>query len=235
MELKNVAASSVMFTTIQGHRGHTALSMLYSSHNFVGFSKDTTGQWHTFGLSHHSAGNVFHRVSWAGNTAPELQARQPYANLYDNAEGGWAPNHNGGAQANHPNHLAKLVMWNTKLVKLDDGTGTEEVSEKAGVDRVQGYPLFFDKDGDQGFCTDDIASSMGCIVKPIIKGWYGAVFKDNAPPSGHAGSSEGFGWPVTPPSLYEKQLQARDGQGGDSSWLEAATKSWFGSETAALA
>jgi len=226
LEFKNVAASSVLFATIQGRRGHTALSMLYSSHNFVGFSKDLAGQWHSFGLSHHSAGNVFHRVQWAGNSAPEFQARQPYANLFDNVEGGWAANHNGGAETNHPNHLAKLVMWNTKLVKLDDDTS---------ADRNQGYPLFYDKDGDQGFCTDDEASSMGCIVHPIIKGWYGAVFKDNAAPAGASPLSEGFGWPVTPASIYEVQLQGRDKSGGDSAWLQAAANEWHGAVTNSFA
>jgi len=214
VSLKYTAASSVLFTRIRGNPGHSGVTVEFSSHNFVGFSEDECGHWHSFGTSHHAAGNVFHHVAWPGSTSYQLHASQPYNTLFDNVQAGWSTGHMGGNIRNYPNHLSGLVLWNFQVV--------------AEGKALTGFPL---RDGKpQSFCGSGYS---GCVIDAVVHGMFGALPKYTSMPNGSDPNSRGFGWPVEPTSLYEQQLQRQHRQGGhrenNTDWLAAALHHWYSS------
>ncbi len=112
---------------IGGNRGHSAIRSQCSSRVFIGATVDTAsgnlidtptvfsdkaGQYHAVGVSKQSMGTVLWRNTWGDDSCFESHATQPRATLVDCCTGGWMKYRQGGDQAQVPNHLDDLVIWN---------------------------------------------------------------------------------------------------------------------------
>lgn len=120
----NVSAYDI---TIGGRRGHAAVRSQGSSRVFIGAVTDSSsgylidnpgtyaegaGQYHAVGVSKQSMGAVLWRNTWGNDSCFESHATQPRATLIDCCTGGWMRFRQGGDEAQVPNHLADLVIWN---------------------------------------------------------------------------------------------------------------------------
>lgn len=120
----NVSAYDI---TIGGNRGHSAVRSQCSSRVFIGATVDSasgcladnpetyssgTGQYHAVGVSKQSIGTVLWRNVWGDDSCFESHATQPRATLIDCCTGGWMKYRQGGDEAQVPNHLDDLVVWN---------------------------------------------------------------------------------------------------------------------------
>jgi len=198
--MKSTASCSVLRYRVQGHQGHIALTIQMGSHNYVGFSDDIAGQWHTFGASKPSSGNVIHRTTWQARTSPDFHGSMPHTTLLDVVRGGWNGRY-GGAIQNMPNHLGGLVLWNIHTVADLTADGFVSIDGEKAQNR---NPAF---------------------LNPTIKGWYGAVLQLPDFPTASAFQGESYAWPVQPESLYETQLATRRG-GSLPQWLSEEKEKW---------
>ena len=73
---------------------------------------ENAGQYHAVGVSKQSIGTVLWRNTWGDDSCFESHATQPRATLIDCCKGGWMRWRQGGDQAQVPNHLADLTVWN---------------------------------------------------------------------------------------------------------------------------
>lgn len=133
---------SVYDVEIGGTRGHSAIRSQGSSRVFIGAVKDLaegyrmddlghevegtgiewTGQYHAVGVSKQSMGAVLWRNTWGYDSCFESHATQPRATLIDCCTGGWRRWRQGGDDAQMPNHLADLTVWNFKNTTPYNGT-----------------------------------------------------------------------------------------------------------------
>ena len=129
----NVSAYKIEFN---GNRGHAAVRSQASSRVFIGACTDKAsgyliddtstyregaGQYHAFGVSKQSLGAVLWRNVWGSDSCFESHATQPRATLIDCCEGGWMRFRQGGDQAQVPNHLADLTIWNFNSLTASSG------------------------------------------------------------------------------------------------------------------
>ncbi len=130
----NVSAYDITFG---GNRGHAAMRSQCSSRVFIGATTDTAsgylvdasgtyssgaGQYHAVGVSKQSMGTVLWRNVWGNDSCFESHATQPRATLIDCCTGGWMKYRQGGDQAQVPNHLDDLVIWNFRSLTPQSGT-----------------------------------------------------------------------------------------------------------------
>ena len=193
---------SVYDVEIGGTRGHSAIRSQGSSRVFIGAVKDLaegyrmddlghevegteiewTGQYHAVGVSKQSMGAVLWRNTWGYDSCFESHATQPRATLIDCCTGGWKRWRQGGDDAQMPNHLADLTVWNFKNTTPYNDNGT--------------------------WIWWDTASSWWKVLPPIIVGFHGeSVTFDQTQVTVDSNN----GTAVQPESLYEAQLRARLG------------------------
>ncbi len=130
----NISAYDIIFS---GNRGHASVRSQCSSRVFIGATKDNTsgylidnpsihtenaGQYHAVGVSKQSMGTVLWRNTWGNDSCFESHATQPRATLIDCCSGGWMKYRQGGDQAQVPNHLDDLVIWNFCSTTPQSGT-----------------------------------------------------------------------------------------------------------------
>ena len=122
----NCANISAYDIEINGNRGHASIRAQQCSRAFIGRVYDhsdgrTTGggpytvgvgQYHATGVSKPSIGTVLWRNTWGSDSCFEAHATQPRATLVDCCKGGWMQFRQGGDEAQVPNHLADLTIWN---------------------------------------------------------------------------------------------------------------------------
>ena len=101
---------------LKGNKGHTSITISNSTNNLIVNVQDLTGSHHAPGISGTSCGNVFWKVLWRDDTSYEAHGGQPYANLFDQCQGGFMYGRWGGALKVQPNHLEKLIFWNFKHI-----------------------------------------------------------------------------------------------------------------------
>lgn len=189
---------------ISGNRGHSAVRSQSSSRVFIGKVFDhsrgqavsppytssgyfeNAGQYHASGVSNTSMGAVLWNNTWGVDALFESHSKQPRATLVDRCTGGFIQGRFGGDQANVPNHLRDLTIWNLNATRVahDFGAG----------------PFIWWK-------TNDIWWKN---MPPIIVGFHGeAVTFDESPEQIRYLESNGTA--VEPYSLYEAQLRERLG------------------------
>ena len=204
-----VSAYDIEFT---GNRGHAAVRSQASSRVFIGATTDRTsgyamdtpghdvtgqyldnaGQYHAVGVSKQSIGAVLWRNIWGDDSCFEAHATQPRATLIDCCTGSMRRWRQGGDDAQMPNHMSDLIIWN-----FYNTTGFTEL---------------------QKFIWWDTNSSWWKILPPVIVGFHGTpVTFDESP--GQIKYIESNGTAVTPESLYEAQLRRRLGY--VPAWLTA--------------
>lgn len=185
VQVQNSHAVTLKDVKLTGNPGHSSVQV-YRGYGVLvtGFEdRAEAGYWHGPGVRDYTAGTVFHNSSWPSTTSFDLHARFPYATLYDGVEGGLTNNRggSGGAIANLPNHLEKLVLWNF----TETGAG---------------------KDGFAFWRTDPSQKSL-YVVEPLLVGYEGqSTFS-----SEQLALDESLGAAVEPASLYEAQLEQRLG------------------------
>ncbi len=184
------ARVSAYDVNISGKRGHSAIRSQNSSRVFIGkifdFSNSQTmecaGQWHAVGSSNHSLGAVLWRNEWGFDSNFESHASQPRATLFDACKGGFLRLHQGGGEAQLPNHLGDLVIWN------HEATATEPERTWQWWDSETIWTRF---------------------LPPVIVGFHGKelIFEPS-----QTLIEESHGTPIEPESLYEAQLKLRLGE-----------------------
>lgn len=113
----HVTASRLL---LDGNRGHSAVTIRFSSHCLAARIKDVASHWHACGVSKYATGNVFWRLQYPADSSFESHAQQPRHTLFDVVEGGFLDGRWGGAAFNQPNHLEGLVLWNYKNLTADN-------------------------------------------------------------------------------------------------------------------
>ncbi len=134
--ITNSACVSAYDLEINGNRGHSSIRAQQSSRVFIGKVYDHssgnltgtstwregTGQYHATGVSKPSMGTVLWRNIWGNDSCFEAHATQPRATLVDCCTGGWMQFRQGGDEAQVPNHLGDLVIWNFNSTTPFSGT-----------------------------------------------------------------------------------------------------------------
>lgn len=134
--ITNSANVSVYDVIIDGNRGHSAIRSQVSSRVFIGAVTDKSsgnlvnskvwqegaGQYHACGVSKPSIGTVIWRNEWGFDSCFESHATQPRATLIDCCKGGWMQYRQGGDEAQVPNHLGDLTIWNFESRTSFSGT-----------------------------------------------------------------------------------------------------------------
>lgn len=134
--ITNSANVSAYDIEIDGKRGHSSIRSQQSSRVFIGKVLDhsdgplvntgafveNAGQYHAVGVSKPSLGTVLWRNVWGKDGCFEAHATQPRATLLDACEGGWMQFRQGGDDAQVPNHLGDLVIWNFKATTPYSGS-----------------------------------------------------------------------------------------------------------------
>ena len=199
----NVSAYDI---EINGTRGHAAVRSQASSRVFIGavtdnasgYAMDTeghdvtgnfldrAGQYHAVGVSKQSIGAVLWRNRWGDDSCFESHATQPRATLIDCCTGSMRRWRQGGDDAQMPNHLSDLVIWN-----FNNTTDT-------------------DYEGLDAFIWWDTGSRWWKILPPVIVGFHGNPIRFDES-SGQVKYMESNGNPVSPGSLFEAQLEHRLG------------------------
>ena len=205
----NVSAYDIEFT---GNRGHAAVRSQASSRVFIGATDDRTsgyamdtkghyvtgaflekaGQYHAVGVSKQSIGAVLWRNTWGDDSCFESHATQPRATLIDCCTGSMRRWRQGGDDAQMPNHMSDLIIWN-----FNNTTDFSELEE---------------------FIWWDSSLSWWKFLPPVVVGFHGSpVTFDESPEQ--IKYIESNGTAVTPESLYEAQLRRRLGY--VPAWLTA--------------
>ena len=197
---------SVYDIEIAGRRGHAAIRSQASSRVFIGavddrssgYAMDTpghdvtgaylenAGQYHSVGVSKQSMGAVLWRNRWGDDSCFESHATQPRATLIDCCTGSMRRWRQGGDDAQMPNHMSDLVIWN-----FNNTTD-------------------FDYEGMDAFIWWDTGSRWWKILPPVIVGFHGNPIRFDES-SEQVKYIESNGNPVSPGSLYEAQLEHRLG------------------------
>ncbi|MFY0605096.1 MAG: DUF4955 domain-containing protein [Cyclobacteriaceae bacterium] len=146
LHVRSGVNGTIINNVILGNGGHNGISLPACTNVLAGMNKDMAGQWHTYGVSNESIGNVFWRNEHAATTSFESHASQPRTTLYDCAKGGFIFGRLGGAIGSLPNHMEELVLWNYNE--------TDESEEN--------YEFW------------SSVSKYGKVVPPIIVGFHGS-------------------------------------------------------------
>lgn len=208
----NVSAYDI---EISGNRGHSAIRSQASSRVFIGKVYDHSdgkvatdsgghnlgdymegaGQYHGCGVSKQSMGAVIWNVRWGDDSCFESHATQPRATLIDICQGGFVAWREGGDEAQLPNHLNDLTIWNMTAtrVKCDNGWNNKWI--------------WWD-DNNQWWKN----------LPPVIVGWSGETVSFDTSEN-QIKYFESLNAPVSPNSLYEAQLKLRLGY--VPAWLNA--------------
>lgn len=175
---------------VSGKRGHSSIRSQNSVRAFIGkvfdYSDSQTvkgaGQWHAVGVSKHSLAAVLWRNEWGLDANFEAHASQPRATLIDACQGGFIRLRQGGGEAQLPNHLGDLVIWNF------EATASEPERSWQWWDSETIWTRF---------------------TPPVMVGYHGAelIFEPS-----QTLIEESHGEPVEPESLYEAQLIRRLGK-----------------------
>jgi hypothetical protein len=112
--VRNSAQVSVLNCILSGNGTHEAIQANRSTNVLIGKCVDSAGMFHSIGVDGYTMNTVIWRCRYLPTTSFESHSYQPRNTLLDNVEGGLLPNHAGGAEENHPNHLKGLVFWNYK-------------------------------------------------------------------------------------------------------------------------
>lgn len=195
----NVSAYDV---TIGGTRGHSAIRSQASSRVFIGKVADHSngyleevknspyteglGQYHACGVSKQSMGTVIWNVNWGSDACFESHATQPRATLIDQCSGGFMHYREGGDEAQLPNHLDDLTLWNFNATSTSAKTKIPFVWWDTSDRWIKNLP-------------------------PTIVGFHGITINFGPEDQGQYKRNEGQGSPVNPYSLYEAQLRKRLG------------------------
>ncbi|GJM64297.1 M14-type cytosolic carboxypeptidase [Persicobacter diffluens] len=198
MRLYNLAACSVVDLKMFGNgynRGRHNVFLQNSNNVFVGKVQDFQQNEDAFTVTHSAIGNVFWHCESEPQTALDIHAAYPYANLYDNVKSSFkrkaGAGTNGPSGGYNPQHLGKLVLWNHHYTGKD----------------VSVYP-FWDK-------NDFYNAKHQFYVMPIVAGMHGNPISFKAE---QCEALESTGTVVTPESLYAAQLEHRLGK--VPAWLE---------------
>lgn len=209
----NVSAYTINIT---GNRGHSAVRSQASSRVFIGNVTDKSngyvalnsggnqlgeymegaGQYHGCGVSKQSMGAVIWNVIWGNDACFESHATQPRATLIDNCTGAFIPWREGGDEAQLPNHLNDLTIWNMNATKMD-----------------------YDSSWGNKWIWWDVNNKWWKNMPPIIVGWSGQSVAFDTEDTKQIKYYESLNAPVSPLSLYEAQLYKRLGY--VPTWLNA--------------
>lgn len=177
--LSQSANISVLSCSVQGNKGHEAISSHASTRNFIGYCNDKSGAEHSFGVNSTDLNNVIWRSFIKANTFIESHASQPRNTLIDVVTGGINQKSFGGARENHPNHLKNLVLWNYKQIGIP----------------WHNYEFW-------------ASNYIWCrVVMPFLVGFQ--PIDNTSFENKQLSSNVSFGKAVNPESLYEYQLQKR--------------------------
>lgn len=211
----NCANVSAYDIEIFGNRGHSAIRSQCSSRVFIGKVYDHSngkiatdsggqnlgdyregaGQYHGCGVSKQSMGAVIWNVRWGDDSCFESHATQPRATLIDMCKGGFVAWREGGDEAQLPNHLNDLTIWNMNATRVVCDNGWN------------GKWIWWDDN-----------NKWWKNMPPIIVGWNGeAITFDTS--EDQIKYYESLNAPVSPNSLYEAQLKNRLGY--VPAWLNA--------------
>ena len=211
LSIINCANTSAYDIEISGNRGHSAIRSASSSRIFIGkvvdksdgyeHTSSTTidkgnyikgaGQYHACGVSKQSIGAVIWNVTWGKDACFESHATQPRATLIDRCEGAFIPSRQGGDDAQMPNHLDDLTIWNMNVVR---GAYSSAWNNQ--------------------FVWWDNTSKWWKNLPPTLVGFHGINMTFAKTFNGEAAQYkrlESNGTRVEPYSLYEAQLRARLG------------------------
>lgn len=209
------ANTSAYDIEISGNRGHSAIRSQASSRVFIGkvydFSNGSVatnaggnqlgdymegaGQYHGCGVSKQSMGAVIWNVRWGDDSCFESHATQPRATLIDICQGGFVAWREGGDEAQLPNHLNDLTIWNMNATRVVCDAGWN------------GKWIWWDDN-----------NMWWKNMPPIIVGWSGeSITFDTS--ENQIKYYESLDAPVSPNSLYEAQLKQRLGY--VPAWLSA--------------
>jgi len=189
LQVSGGANLSVLNCVINGNPGHEAIYNGGGTNVFFGKLVDESGMWHSFGVNGFATNTVLYKVTYPANTCFESHSSQPRNTLLDCVTGGLSMGRAGGALQNMPNHLSGLIFWNYK--QTNDAITNFDFWPT--VDKTQWWRMPY----------------------PVIVGYHGA---NTSFIKSHLKYSESLGKPVTPPSLYEAQLELRLQQLPD--WLK---------------
>lgn len=209
------ANASAYDIEISGNRGHSSIRSQASSRVFIGKVYDHSdgyiaissggdqlgefmegaGQYHGCGVSKQSLGAVIWNVRWGDDSCFESHATQPRATLIDGCQGGFVAWREGGDEAQLPNHLNDLTIWNMNATRV----------------------VYDNAWGNKWLWWDD-NNKWWKNMPPIVVGWQGNTvnFDTSATQMKY---SESLNAPVEPQSLYEAQLEHRLGY--VPAWLNA--------------
>lgn len=112
LQLFNTSATSVLEVDFEGNGGHFSVHTRGGTGNLIGLSRDLAGHHHGPSVGYSSAGTVFWRFEYPGDTSIDAHSTSPYATLFDLAAGGLRYGRAGGPGWGMPNHLRHLVLWN---------------------------------------------------------------------------------------------------------------------------
>lgn len=208
----NVSAYDI---EISGNRGHSAIRSQASSRVFIGKVYDHSdgkvatdsgghnlgdymegaGQYHGCGVSKQSMGAVIWNVRWGDDSCFESHATQPRATLIDICQGGFVAWREGGDEAQLPNHLNDLTIWNMTATRVK-----------------------CDNDWNNKWIWWDDNNKWWKNMPPIIVGWNGTPVPFDTSEN-QIKYYESLDAPVSPNSLYEAQLKRRLGY--VPGWLSA--------------
>ena len=107
---------SILNCQIIGNAGHNAISSQASTNVLIAKCKDTSSQWHTWGVAKQTMNTVIWRCESPSTNSCEMHATQPRNTLIDCMKGGFYNNRGGGDIANMPNHLQNLILWNYNML-----------------------------------------------------------------------------------------------------------------------
>lgn len=202
--LRGGLANSVMLNSVQGHGGHFSFHAEFSTRSLLGLNLDRTdkGQFHGAGMSHFSSGTVVWKFKNVNGGGFDAHGTFPRQSLLDNISAAkfstW-----GGHYKDLPNHGDGLVIWNY------DHSGPEVGNHYRGTLDFWQLP---EADKKYGFLT---------AIDPMLIGYRGVIKNVNAD---NLSRLEALGTHVSPPSLFEAQLENRLGERPD--WMEAALLQW---------
>ncbi|MEO0796403.1 MAG: DUF4955 domain-containing protein [Verrucomicrobiota bacterium] len=107
--------------TIEGNKGHNALTFANSTHCLAAMVKDYANHHHSSGVANLSNACVFWRSEYSPHSCFESHASQPRNTLFDQVSGGLIYGRSGGARDNKPNHMENMILWN--FSNTGDGEG----------------------------------------------------------------------------------------------------------------
>lgn len=110
-QIKNSTAITIERVKLTGKRAHHTFFSTRGTNNLFKDMVDEKNDHHGLGFQSASCGNVILNHKLNPDQRTDLHGKNPYANLFDNVEGGILRD-NGGAHRNHPNAGPYNTFWN---------------------------------------------------------------------------------------------------------------------------